>query len=431
MLGRVALVVALLVAGLGIWLAVRPPSTPAVITEESPAPTPPPASAPVPATSSPNLRGRLVFEGAAPSGLRVEIVPEGRMGSLDSSPIEVGLDAELTFEIPRVPARFVGIRATWPEGAALLGPVDPNQVEGESPPSVEVWRLGTGSLTGRVLDSSGSPVVGARVLDVLGHAYRPAVLADRTTKTDSTGSWRFEFLPAGRHEITLWHPRSPILTLQRTDEAIELKAGEQRTISLGWEAGDVTWSGRLRWSGQAQVPKRVRIELSDRGSSRVHLLESAPDGSFQARLRPGTYGVVVISRKSLRHTLRAPVAIRCTDPSSSMDCVRIDGDVRADLTLVGGNVAGRLVASRVEGGSPPTVVFDARTPENPMGGLAWISPDDEGRFSATALPPGRYQVRAGLGLSNPDLVGPDGQPVVVDVVDGGEITGLELRVKAP
>ena len=56
---------------------------------------------------------------------------------------------------------------------------------------------------------------------------------------------------------------------------------------------------------------------------------------------------------------------------------------------------------------------------------------EDRRFASVALPPARYLV-AGLRRGDfVDLVGPDGQPVVVDVVDGGEITGLELRVAPP
>jgi hypothetical protein len=55
---------------------------------------------------------------------------------------------------------------------------------------------------------------------------------------------------------------------------------------------------------------------------------------------------------------------------------------------------------------------------------------DDHRFRTVALPPGRYVVGALRSGRSIELVRSDGQPAVIDVVDGGEITGLELRERA-
>ena len=115
--------------------------------------------------------------------------------------------------------------------------------------------------------------------------------------------------------------------------------------------------------------------------------------------------------------------------------IRLRNHVDADVILAGGTVSGRLlVEGLVELGSmlaafrPTQAGSSAPTPD--------VEPFLESmgnhlHFMAIALPPGRYVV-AGFRLGDfVDLVGPDGQPVVIDVVDGGEITGLELKVARP
>jgi hypothetical protein len=121
-------------------------------------------------------------------------------------------------------------------------------------------------------------------------------------------------------------------------------------------------------------------------------------------------------------------------PPAPLDAILLDHDVEADVTLAGGNVAGRVLAI-----APPAPTRDSiRVAFHPAVATAHVAtpgvdpmledPGAEGRFRCTALPPGRYVVTGALSGRTVDLVGPDGRPVVVDVVDGGEITGLELRV---
>lgn len=436
MLTRVALLLALLVAGWGIWLGTRPATTFVVVTDD--APVSPPAPAPA-TTSTADLRGRIVFEGAVPSGLRVEIVPDGKERSPETPGVEVSLTAEHVFAVPSLPGNFATVRATWEGGEARFGAWHLHPDEGEPRPPIDDWRLGSASLSGRVLDPSGRPIAGASVMDVIGNEDRPLVVADRCTWTDADGAWRFDFLPAGQHKITVYHPRSKAVPYHWRTAFTDLKIGDHQTVELGWAAGDVIWDGRLR-SARGTVPRRVTLRLTDPKTSRQVNLACDSEGRFRAALRPGTYDLEVASTWAFPHEFLVPAEMRCSKPSAApKTCIRLDSDSQAAITLIGGDISGKVsVPSRVVG-SKSRIELEAWTADG-----TWLlrtltfDLDESGRFSAVALRPGRYRIARfvehysdPVEKKGPELVGPDGQPVVVNVVNGGEIAGLELNATVP
>jgi hypothetical protein len=112
----------------------------------------------------------------------------------------------------------------------------------------------------------------------------------------------------------------------------------------------------------------------------------------------------------------------------------IERDLVADIVLISGRVSGTLVGDPAGG---RTLWFEPLDPNarNSQGRTALASIGAGGAFGPVVLPPGRYHVELlPLGASDDrsessgPLVAPEGRPIVVDVVDGGEITGLELKV---
>ena len=90
----------------------------------------------------------------------------------------------------------------------------------------------TGSLTGRVVDSTHArPLTGARVVAV-GTDARDAV--SRAATTDSAGRYRIDSLPAGRYAVGLESPLLDSLEIALSPREVTLGAGQTATIDLAF-----------------------------------------------------------------------------------------------------------------------------------------------------------------------------------------------------
>src|SRR5207244_665634 len=92
-------------------------------------------------------------------------------------------------------------------------------------------QVNTATLSGRVLDSSGSTVAGAD-LTVLQVETR----IEQKTRSDDSGNYQFSLLPPGRYELSARHPGFKI----ERREGIILVAGDRVRIEIGLAPGEVT-----------------------------------------------------------------------------------------------------------------------------------------------------------------------------------------------
>ncbi len=414
--------------------AARLASSPGGASAPSPVPTVElPEDRPSVRPAEAGIRGRIDFGGASPSGLvlRLSRVPVGAPpGARPGSFVDISIAPDGTFAAPPSEGDTVQYHLSWDGGSAEL-----RRYQGSRDAREFVLRLGTARLEGRILDAEGRPVAGVYLRDDFRGGRFAEATAVREALTDAGGSWRLEHLPAGLHGI---QSVRPVGAAQENDvrwETVDLAAGEHRTLELGVVAGDAIWSGRVRRRGGGPLPGPGHLFLTNGHSQRrsPHDVE----GRFRIAVTPGPYKVVVEPRSPRRgFVLDLPTDLRpITTPPAPHDSILLRTPLEADVVLVGGAVSGRVPTDeRVE--YVLGVVAFRPVPPGSSAPRPEVDPflervDEDRRFAAVALPPGRYVV-AGLHLGRIiDLVGPDGQPVVVDVVDGGEITGLELRVKAP
>ncbi len=449
MLRTVVLVLGALLAGAAIWVSARPNATEAVLPEILPEVSPrllpddsiqtTPVAAPEAAVRASTLRGQVTFERGAPMDTKVEVAardaPRGSAGSSEAfTPISV--DRGGAFAIPPAVGADPMVRVSWSGGNALFGPLDPDSL-GRRPADVQDFALGESHLEGLVLDSSGRPVVGAIVQDIARMPDRPAASAERQARTDARGHWAIRFVPAGDHLLRLTVARQPGHGGWMCSECLSLARGERREVGLGWEPGHVTWSGQLTLGKGVSPGPGFCIRMYERGSSRS--LTSCCDdlGRFRAPVRVGTYEVLVWSNEDqVLQTVLLPGDPRPTGRRGESNAeLRLVADTHMEIALVGGSVSGRVGAIPPQARASTRLRLLGVIPVGPSGELPLrivrVPVEERNEFRLVCLPSGRYRLRFPADADRPNLLTSEGGPVFIDVVDGGELTGLELKVIGP
>lgn len=380
------------------------------------------------------LRGRVVFPSERPPTLEVSLARLRNPGEQPSRYAGAWLSTDGSFESFGYADSETYVDVQWDHQRVRFGPLAPWQV-GTDAPEVR-FELGTATLEGRLLDADGKAVRGVTVRDRVGQTSLASFPSERTTTTDEDGRWRLDHLAPGRHALESRRPSPVSKEWDLRWEDVVLAAGEHRTLDFGFAPTDATWTGTLRLRNGAPLPGPGHLFLTREGTSAHTRVTYDATGRFHMSASVGRYTVTVEPRGPRRgFLLDLPATLRPPKvPPAPPDAILLDHDVEADVTLAGGTVAGRVL-----GIAPPAPTRDSiRVAFHPAAATGQGAvdptledPGAEGRFTAHALPPGRYAVTGWLSGGTVDLVGPDGRPVVVDVVDGGEIAGLELRVARP
>ncbi|MEV7933219.1 carboxypeptidase regulatory-like domain-containing protein [Curtobacterium sp. NPDC089185] len=283
---------------------------------------------------------------------------------------------------------------------------------------------GTVEVDGTVVDEDGLPVADATV--TVTDPATGTVLAE--VVSDSEGRWSASGLPAGTAISATTAGATPVTATTGADGA---PSATVPPIVVRAPLGTV--SGRVTLDGVAPTSP-VTIELLQ-GDQVVVTVETAADGSYDLRLRPGSYTVRTV----------AP-ATGATGPTEVAVTVPADGTVTADFPFVspvpqtvsqtgtvtytdGTPVAGTTVSARpvdagagadVQGSTGADGSFDlvGLTPATPY----VLTVDGADPRTVTSAGPGAAPTPVGFVLPLPTVE----QPGTVTDADGAAVRGAEV-----
>ena len=219
-----------------------------------------------------DLAARLHLTDMIAIELGGEVVTSGRPN--------VAIDAPLVPIEPRFTVR-AALRVAIPlvQSAVDEDAVDEDDVVDEAEVALPT---GTGQVRGRLLDESGAPVSGARV--VLTHAVEEGEPAPLEVTTDADGSYAFESVPVGPAALRLEADGfTPV------ERAITVTAGatttEDSTLEHAMPNGQLR--GQIRSFDGSPLEARIFVEDLE--------LEARSDaeGYFEVDVPPGTHTVVL------------------------------------------------------------------------------------------------------------------------------------------
>ena len=113
------------------------------------------------------------------------------------------------------------------------------------------WPQGTASISGRIMDSSGSAVAGAKVT-----AKNLETDAARTSTTDETGFYRLLSLPVGRYDVTAEDQGFKTAV----QSGINLVVGQEAVVNVSLEVGQITQEVTV--SAEAPVINTTTVQTS-------------------------------------------------------------------------------------------------------------------------------------------------------------------------
>jgi hypothetical protein len=157
-----------------------------------------------------------------------------------------------------------------------------------------------GSVSGRLVDADGAPVVGARVVSrrhdygeacaaAAFHCGWPSEATVRETRSDAAGRFELALLRPTDYALVIDHPAFPRHALHdlRVLADLELDLGDVLLPRGG------ALVGTLRTADGAPIAGgHVRIEEQGRGVHHHHVATTEPDGSFRIDgIHPGRYRV--------------------------------------------------------------------------------------------------------------------------------------------
>lgn len=349
--------------------------------------------------------------------------------------------AKRTQQIPPPPTLAEPGLAPAPRGPKVA-PV-PSHTGPSIAPSMAAARpaegIGTGVLWGRVLDEQGRPVVGYTVGDQKegeGASYEFA----RRTVTDATGAWRLEGCPAGRHSVRLFDRTETLFEAEAPRRArsvsFALATGESRQVELGVSPDDVMWSGRVR-TRDGGVLGGCWVTIRSPFMSFERLLRE--DATFRWKLPPGRYAVTV-AQGLQEFDVDLPGAPGSgTGRSPTEAYVGAGRDLDADIVVVAGRVSGKVRAPACSGGGAVVQFSGGSKPLSPEDAMQGRLPSghavaSDGSFGPVFLPPGRYRLSLMCwgDANDPHLVSgglrtASGEAAEIEIVEGGEVTGLEVQ----
>lgn len=192
------------------------------------------------------------------------------------------------------------------------------------------------TLTGRVVDSSGAPVVGADVnaMSSIPMGGRPTLVSGPTARTDAKGVYRFTALAAGQYVLTAAVDFTRMKEINPSGEPLFVfERAPSRTLSVKWGQTLPSVNFTLRKGPGVRVSGRVTGASSFRPQAYVHLVWTDPiaradqlfvanayldgHGNFRmAPVPPGRYELVTYGALSASGRMlwtRHPVVVGTTD----------------------------------------------------------------------------------------------------------------------
>ncbi len=276
--------------------------------------------------------------------------------------------------------------------------------------------VGRSIIEGRVFDRDGRAVVGAAVRVMWRGPRLSASYADNivVATTDADGRYRADHLLPGRYELhTLIGKSDP---RQRLVEVVGITPAP---CDLGSPTPEPVLSGVVRRIG-GTVPGPGYLMFSSTDAKSMESTSYDAEGAYSVRLPAGTYLVRVQFPVPTRSVLLdAPVVVA-------------PGVSTKDLTLPSGRVRGRVIDSATRLPRPreqgPRSAWQLCL--QLVGGVAFQTDlctniADDGTFQFEYMAPGTYTVVSMAPLAP----GADGKPRVIEVLDGGVETRVELELK--
>lgn len=368
---------------------------------------------PEPAGGRTDGSGEFALDDVPPGPLRLRVVAEGwkpkELEDLEVGPGESIRDLEIVLERGAAVAGRVLDAQGRPAGEAFLAILDPGvrtnisaradgdgryRLEGVEPGlrQVEVrWRdrrltrelevapgenaldlrfeRGT-QVSGRVIDSAGSPVAGAQVALVAPGAGPMGMAA--STETGADGAFRLADVLDGSYRL---RAEAQGYARSVSDQTVEVTGAPVSGLEVQLSSG-ATLRGRLiGLEAKEAAGAQVSALLRTKGLLTAGLVR--PDGSYEIPgLVPGRWLVTAVAGGSGR-TAEAPIEIAGGATEELLD-----------LELKGGL---RLTGTVLRAGQPVAGIHVSVRPLEAESG-AMAATDHEGRFELTGLDPGPYKV---------------------------------------
>lgn len=301
------------------------------------------------------------------------------------------------------PLRFIAFVI----GIAAVPNVAAQQPRRDPPPArdTSVPRIGTASISGQVVLSSGDPVSNAEVAI-------SSVRGRNTTSTGADGRFEFSALPAGPYN--LYANRQDLLSERygeriypRGGRMIPLADGEHREFRLTLLrrpkiAGTVTdASGRPLAKANVRAVRLMPVALYGypaAGQMAGTITDASGAYAFES-LDPGDYAICASTTDTLPLDPGVGYAVACM-PATADSSKKIT--ITPEETRLGVNIALNTVRFRRVDGvlnvppevSRPNLIFLKNVEELYDDPSLAVRPAADGRFRFAHVPPGRYVLRA-------------------------------------
>ena len=253
--------------------------------------------------------------------------------------------------------------------------------------------FGLGTISGRVSNPSGVPLIGARVS---ASALGPWIGGDGRilhARTGADGFYRLDGLVEGRYWVSAHHKELPGGALDDHPQ-VRLSAGASCELDLGHAVSGVLGGMLLDADGRpVEGPRLLLLREVQRGVERRFLSDLS--GSFHEPLPPGTYEVQVGFQNQIQLA-----AGKLTMPAGDLqqDIVAPTRPIVFQPTCLDGTQSDRQLAVELAGEFALVGESGTYVPELPRA---------SGELRFYGLPAGRYEVRAGETY----LVDTGGEPV--------------------
>ena len=400
------------------------------------------------------VTGRVSVEGRPAQGLRVWLTPAS---AADRDPrsanaLRAAADAEGKFRLTGVPAGTYTLAVT---GAYVIRDSDRAKAvtvkEGQETGGIDLTLERGGVITGRVSDSGGQPLIGARVSSHAPRASNPRlniVIPYNSAETDDRGVYRLYGLPAGRYTVSLT-PRLPPgaareaggsasvtfypgVTDESKAEAVEVKAGgevENVDITLGRPDDTFSVSGRVVDEETGKPVAGVACDYAEPNQ----LAPTPPSGcktdargEFRVgRVRPGRYVMFTVSEPGADfYSEPTPFEVAGGDVQGLEVKVRRGSTVGGTAVVKSNDPAARTGLSKLT-----VVAMQEGVPSSRGAAKATMGPD--GNFLLKGVRPGKVSLlivsypRLDYFLTRVEHNGAE-QARGVDVAAGESVVGVRL-----
>ena len=219
----------------------------------------------------------------------------------------------------------------------------------------------------------------------------------------SDGTFRLERLPAGEYRLTWW--RKPVVGIPSivAQTAATVREGETAYVTFEDPDAKVAVQGRLRWRGDGMAGWSVML-AREGGESGVP--------AFATTSASGEFSLELSSAGACRAIFKSPTG---ASTIAKRVIVPDEGAPYLDIELGTADLAGRVRSD--DGAAIPAAAVSV-LPESGSDSedVTKVHTDEGGQYAARYLLPGRYRVEASREGFLP------GEPVQVDVADGGQAT---------